>query len=514
MSQAQRGERADAVMQEMVAKAGTAEALFESYLYKEAHQLPEAKADLEAALALEPENIPLLLAAARARQREGFGEEARVLLARIMELDPTNPASYLGLARLAVSQDRPEEALELCQAGLAKLPANDIRRLWLLRLAAETRLDMQRLARVAPDAAPTEAEARLASEKEVGEALAAHAAAIQDLRPLVIALREQQPEGGMPTMSVIERGHSLLQARWLLFTGKPDEAKPILEQVASGRDDTREEIDQSVQAFHLLGAVHATRGEWDRAADALEQAVALVPESLLLRLAAGDACGRAKRFDKALGHCRQALAMAANDVTRVAYARAVLQQEAARPVGQRDLPRALDALAQEGTILSIIESAAAERGGAVLGDLEQAFGTLEGPEKRHAVYCKARRLLATSTSAEEPAFAEAEQLETELERLAPDWPPTSLLRGLIHERTGRFDEAAVAYEKALADGGDQRLLVERLLPALSRAGRFEELDGHLARREADIADSAALAPLAILRRVARGETDEAIALAR
>ena len=101
-------------------------------------------------------------------------------------------------------------------------------------------------------------------------------------------------------MSVHERSLDLLQARWFVITGKDTQAVELLEHVARARSDSAEEIDQSARAFRLLGVLHAEAENWERAADAFEQASALRPESVSSLLAAAEACVRANRFAKAV----------------------------------------------------------------------------------------------------------------------------------------------------------------------------------------------------------------------
>ena len=94
------------------------------------------------ALRLEPDNVNLILATAYVRAGSGLVDQARELFSRAVDVAPSDPRSYLGLARTFLAQSKPEQALDTLKRGTDKVQTDDIRRLGLLRLLAQVQLDV------------------------------------------------------------------------------------------------------------------------------------------------------------------------------------------------------------------------------------------------------------------------------------------------------------------------------------------------------------------------------------
>ncbi|MCX7424304.1 MAG: tetratricopeptide repeat protein [Planctomycetia bacterium] len=535
LGQGDREKRADDIIRQMVANAESAEsaksaksaeahaaacadARFAGYRYKTRYGLAGADKDLDEALRLKPDDPYLLVTAGYTRGQAGFVDQARTLCSRAIEVAPTNPSPYLGLARVCLAEGRSDEAVAVCRRGLAKVPGEDVRRLSLFGLIAEIQINVYQQRWGEPREGLTEAETkdRERDHQNVEKATADQADAIRDLRPVISGILERQPDAPVRGVSVTERAHDLLRGRWLAIKGESKEAVKLLEHVAMSRGDSPEEVAQSVQAFGLLGAMHAREGNWKQAVAAFERATSLQPTSVPLLLAAGDACIKAQLSDQGISYCRRAVALQDSPVTRFALAKALVQQEADKKDGERNGKRLEDSLAEVGSFVLLVESAAAAAPArAALAELEQSLKTVEGEETGcYWRYCRARRLLAESAKNDDAGFREAVQLASAIEKMRPDWPATSLLRGYVREREGLPEEAAEAYKNALKAKAPKTLVYERLFPLLSQMGRFKELDGYVSQSRDQIVASPTLAPLAILREAARGNNEGAMELAR
>ncbi len=258
-----------------------ADARFASYRYKTRYGLAGADKDLDEALRLKPDDPYLLVTAGYTRGQAGFVDQARTLCSRAIEVASTNPSPVLGAceglprrgslrrghrclpARPCQSAGRATSGDCRCSGLIAEIQINVYQQRW-----SESREGL------------TEAETkdRERDHQNVEKAIADQADAIRDLRPVILGILERQPDAPVRRVSVIERAHDLLRGRWLAITGESKEAVKLLEHVAMSRGDSPEEIAQSVQAFGLLGAMHAREGNWKQAVAALERATCIAAD--------------------------------------------------------------------------------------------------------------------------------------------------------------------------------------------------------------------------------------------
>ena len=140
---------ADKLVDQMVAANPKApEAFLARYGYRVQYGLPGAKDDLNSALEHGPDNVAVLLAAARDAQREasiaqqalvakqeGASQEqlakhlhdAREYYERVVKLAPSAAIAYLGLGNVYLAQGEPDQAIETWQRGLNKCGKENVR---------------------------------------------------------------------------------------------------------------------------------------------------------------------------------------------------------------------------------------------------------------------------------------------------------------------------------------------------------------------------------------------------
>lgn len=491
---AERRQRADLVVAQMLEAEPSAEAFLSSYLYKSYYRVPGAEADLQRALAFDPAEPEIWLVAAEARTAQGLVDQARQCYERAIELAHNDPRGYFGLARVWLHRqqfDRAVQTLRRCPTEVRNASIG------LLGLEAEARI-------VGHNWKTLPAEQRAAEQKQIAALLAQQATMIKQQAPLM--------DG--PVRSGVERARTLLEAKWALARDETERAVELLESVALSRSDAPQEISQSIQAFELLAAVYAAGGQWGQAAAAYERAVSLRPETSRLLVAAAGAWLRAAEPEKAVVFYRRALALEQNPATTLGLASALIQREAARPAGQRNWPQLEQSLAELGPLAELCELAVRNRAGARLKDWAEALKSVEGPGGGFWRYCEARGLLAEAPSIDAAGFAVATQRAAEIRAQQPDWPPGLVLEGLIAETRGQFAEAVVAYQQAEARGEQSLFVSERLARLLYQLDRQQELDQYLASREQRQPGSHTLSSLAALRAVARGELGRAVELAQ
>ncbi len=494
LGQTEREQQADQVIARMVEAEPGAETLLASYLYKSYYDVAGAEADLQQALALNPEEPEIWLVAAEARAAQGLVDQARQCYERAIELGHTDPRGYFGLARLWLRRrqfDRVVQTVRRCPTEIRNAS------LGLLGLEAEARIMRRNWNTLPSDQRETE-------QKEIAAVLAQQAAVIKQQTPLM--------DG--PVRSGVQRARNLLEAKWAFARGQTDRAVELLETVALSHSDAAHEITQSVQAFELLAAIHASGEQWKEAAAAYERAVSLRPETTRLLVAAAAAWLRAAEPDKAMVFYRRALALDESPTTTLGLVDALVRREAARPAERRSWSRLQQSLAELGPLAELCELAVRNGAGARLKNWAEALQSVEGDDGCFWRYCEARALLAEAQSIDASGFAAAVQRAGEIRTQQPDWPPGLVLEGLIAEMRGQFDEAVAAYRQAEA-GGEQGLFVcERLARLLHQLDRQQELDEYLAGIEERQPASRTLSSLAALRAVARGDTARAVELAR
>jgi len=146
-------------------------------------------------------------------------------------------------------------------------------------------------------------------------------------------------------------------------------------------------------------------------------------------------------------------------------------------------------------------------------------------DKSWALALKIQRLVAAARSARDPGWLEALDLLARLETARPGWSVVYSLRGEAEERRATFvqdeeqqrsimEQAARAYQRAVALGDRTISVQERLVNALYRAGRFQEATEHLTRNDRAVPLSSALSEIAINIALEGKQQEHAIEVAR
>ncbi len=145
---------------------------------------------------------------------------------------------------------------------------------------------------------------------------------------------------------------------------------------------------------------------------------------------------------------------------------------------------------------------------------EEKLFELQGSSSPVGLYCRAGRLLLAAENARDPRFLEAESLQRQIADVRPNWPRGHSLRGMVLERQGDTEAAMVSYAKAIALG-DQRIAVyKRLIELLYRLGRFDDASRCMTELRARTPSSTDLTNLEINIAMAKGETEQALEIAR
>lgn len=145
---------------------------------------------------------------------------------------------------------------------------------------------------------------------------------------------------------------------------------------------------------------------------------------------------------------------------------------------------------------------------------ERELRALEGSAGSYWRYYRARRLLAVAKTAKDPAFMEADRLQQEIHSRRPAWAFGYLLRGLIAQGRGQFEEAVEAYEEAVRLGDRSLFVFERLIPLLFSLQRVDEAGEYLAGLPQSVRSSGKLEAWQVYIAAGQGKRDVAVRLAR
>ena len=210
------------------------------YDAKSSSAVKQAKADVQKARELAPNEPDVVLAAADVARAEGTPDKAREILHQGIQAHPRDSRLYLALVALEVRNDQAKEALTLVRQGLKELPDHGD----LLHALADLLVQ--------------------SGELKEAEAIITRLGQMKYAPPLV----------------------DYLQARIDFRNSKWAEAKQILDRVHQqlGRLPGLE-----VQALLLLGQCHERLGNPDRAWRAYDQACKLDPLSVAAHYRAGSA---------------------------------------------------------------------------------------------------------------------------------------------------------------------------------------------------------------------------------
>ena len=417
----------------------------------ERREASRAERYLRRAVALDPEDAAAWRLLAQAHEAIGRPLEARDDLQQILRLEPEDPATLLGLGRVALHAGDVEQGREWLGRYLAAAPGTgeavvQAATLWLAAGRPADALQVALETPVEPGAAPRVRLAEglaLAGLRRWDEA----ARALEEVGPEV----EGYPAARVALADALSRSGRHAEAERALaepLRAHPEDARLVLAQAAvlerAGRggaaatliDRSAAERERAGDAGAVaeltaaLGATLARAGRTGEAVDALERAVVAHPRSEPLLYALGVAYGQAGFGERAAAQMRALLALAPDHPEALSYlARSLAERgqrlEEAERLARRAVelaprsPQALDALAAvlvrrgDGPgALSALEHADAMGGNDLrvvehLGDAYRAAGR---PADAAAAW---RRALAGA--AEEPP-AVAVQLRGSLER--------------------------------------------------------------------------------------------------
>ena len=323
---AERAKRADAIVDAMVAaNPQNANAMLVRYQYRADYGLPGAAEDLAEALRNGPEDVAVLLAAARhaaaeatrlrrdradAQEVETRYQEAAAFCRRAIEAAPSREDGYLLLGEVCRAEGDGDLAIETWRRGLDQCGAENLMLHWRL---------MEALV----------AAGQLEEAKHHLDAVDRQSAR---LSPLV----------DQGSRLVLRGLNDLLRGQWLVAQGRFGEAIPLLRRVAVGRRDSELAGVLVRQAWRLLSGAYGELSQWDLAAQAHEEAAKLEPEDgppearARSLLAAADAWVLAGSPQRAAALYEQALGLADTAEARLGLAVARYRCLIALPPEQRN----------------------------------------------------------------------------------------------------------------------------------------------------------------------------------
>ncbi len=392
--------KADTLVDDMVAANPEGpEALLARYRYRTEYGLPGAQEDLAQALRFGPDDLEVLLAAAhdarseadRMRAREAAPDDVEAkydsaceFARRAIEAARSDERGYVSLGNVLRARGRADEAVEAWRRGLAACEGQS---LTLHTRLAETLI----------------AERRFAEAEE-------------HLKALSRVTAELSPQLNRDGQRWLGNLKALLRGEWLVGQGREVEAVPLLKRATLVRESSEVsdlERAQARQAWQLLGAIYADRGEWDLAANARQQAARLEPAErspaakARTLLSAADSWTMAGLPAMAIPCYEAALALEDRAGIWLALARARFELQRGLPFAERDWKPFDEAL----------------------GRAQAASESLAEPWRLTLLEAESTVVKAEGTGQEQPALREAADLLHELEAQMPDAQP--LLRALV-----------------------------------------------------------------------------------
>jgi Tfp pilus assembly protein PilF len=450
---------ADRVMDELVnADKQNIDALIARHKYRVQYEPSQARADLDAALALNPDHIEALVLDTQSGLASG--EQARVLAAQksaqhLIEISPQEPRGYISLAQLESRQGHTDRAVELLGSGRKKLAAENLDFDYLY---AGLLLDLGKTA-----------EARAIAtdfSKQVDRWL---------------------PELPRASRSKLENMNRLIQARLAIGNGDSEKAARELNKIVASVGDSRN-INEAFEALiaHDLLAVLATQQQRpDLAASHWSAIAELQPGFRQAALKGGMANLELGRVNEALAQVQTYLQLPdASPEANLTLVQARLQEQLVRPVAERSWTDFLTAVEQAKTKLpnrwewqlaeivylqSQPEQESKQRISDVLAKLETTFPT-------DATLCE--RLLVFYQQAGRPK--DAERMLKRYGELQPDGTRGAILNATYLASNKQIPEAikylADAAAKApTAEKRDLTLAQIKLMVATNQLSEAQEL---------------------------------------
>ena len=464
LDEAARRKAADAIVDQLVSKADSPEAYLARHGYRRQYQLPGGQDDLQAALQRGPRNVVVLLAAAEqarldaraaaaaSEKAKASDEQAMVYYQRAIEAAPQDERAYVGMGQIYFARGQADQAIATWQRGQQETHRKSVDLLAPLANA-------------------------LILQRRFDEAHAALADLDRLVEPHFGQIQPSQKESAerLRFKESIRRVRDLLYGTLAAAEGKPWEAIPLLRRAA--QDRVSGDVAENLQAWRLVAACCEKLEEWDRAALAYEEAMALAPSDARFRLSAAMAWMAAERPDMARPHltqlaakldtpdlwlqlavveyyCQMRILESARDWS--AFDAAV--KEAARPRPKQSLtdPWRLKLLEAGRVAATIAKTPHPEQASQTLSIIYRS-AEKESPDNPAIL----KTLVLGYERAEAPA--DADRVLADLDRLRPNDPETPLLHAKL--LSARKDYAAA-----------RKLLLDRLAQA-------KEEDKAVIRRE-------------------------------
>lgn len=145
---------------------------------------------------------------------------------------------------------------------------------------------------------------------------------------------------------------------------------------------------------------------------------------------------------------------------------------------------------------------------------EHQLEKLPHPATLHAKVIKIRRLLASSKSPGDAAFAEAEAELRVLRDRAASWPEVAALSGSVAQQRGDLTGAATGYTQAVMLGDQRMGVYQNLIAVLERLGRLSEAQEYLQKLESQIPLNQALTMLQGTVEMRLDQPERALSVAR
>lgn len=433
--------QADAVIDRLVdVNPNSAEARLARYGYRRRFGEPDGDGDLDAALALAPQHLEVLLAAGQRALERAALEEAQGFYRRVIAAAPADRRGYLGFGQTLSAAGSHAEAVKVWQDGLEQVGNSDL--FLNLKLA--------------------EALTGLGKWNDAGQTLS-------ELERGVVS----NPELDSGTRTVLSNAIDVVRGKWYAAQGDYRAAVPLLRRVLVGRQasaSTAEDIARLIEVHTLLVECYTMQRQFDLAAGELEAIVRRQPTDPLRRLAAAQARESAGQDQQAADHYEQ-LARYERPPPQmwVAWARIQLRQLQSTPAEHaawKDFDFALGQARQAG--LATLEAALLSAQADLLrGRGEPALAQLEALAQQHPESFEVLRTRVWALQRRgQPAAADA-ALDA-FEQSAGASEATRLLRSSLALR--RRDWAAA--EAALGDPGAlSPLLIRQRVMVLTQAGR-------------------------------------------
>jgi tetratricopeptide (TPR) repeat protein len=322
-----RQKKADAYLDELVEQSDTQpKAYLARYRWRQQTDSVAARADLDKALELGPQDSEVLLEAAAAIYRDAQQAKLRgddlasareqfVTAGRYYEQLierkqlPPNPEPWIGLGEVLADLGELDEALNVWTEGLKKF--------------TEPRLQIRFQTCIA--------DALLAADR--GNAIEDPLLAIDSI------ITKLEADLKRDERLVLIQAQGLRRASWLLQQGRPAEAVPLLHDIVARQACITANNAVTGRVWNLMGRASVMLGNWRQAAIAFDRLAGLEPSNDAPRLSSAYAWLQIGQPELALARAEQALLLETSAEGWLVLAAAEFQMQAERPAKQRSWKR-------------------------------------------------------------------------------------------------------------------------------------------------------------------------------